>query len=46
MKPPGRYYRASVAMTNAWALGVIALLLALAVAGAFPLGERLVMFLP
>ena len=46
MKPQGRYYRARVTLTTMWVLGVFALLLAVAIAGTFPLGERLAMFLP
>ena len=46
MRTPLRYYRVSGPVIAVWALGVFALLLAVAIAGALPIGERLAMFLP
>ena len=46
MRTPLRYYRVSGLVIAVWALGALGLLLAVAIAGTLPIGERLAMFLP
>jgi hypothetical protein len=46
MKSQMHYYRMSGPIIGVWMLGMVALLLAFAIVGTLPLGERVAMFLP